>query len=230
MSSQLVRHLKNALTSAPVLEYTEIGKQFILDTDASHESIGAVLSQEIDGQERAIAYFSKCMSKPERNYCVPRKELLAIDSLHLRNGVLYRKWESDERNTFWWQLILPQTRGLTVFKKLHGSLTGGHFGVMKHYKRFMSSSTGTMCGMTWKSVVAYVISVLHAKVTENALEEDCSCIMWERLSNELLLTSQVYFRVRPMATTTSWLSWTNSLSGLKPILLTTKRHQQLQRF
>ncbi|GFY31200.1 retrovirus-related Pol polyprotein from transposon 17.6 [Trichonephila clavipes] len=70
--------LKDALTSAPVLAYPEIGKQFILDTDASHESIGVVLSQEIDGQERVIAYFSKCLSKPERNYCVTRKELLAI--------------------------------------------------------------------------------------------------------------------------------------------------------
>ncbi|GFS75321.1 retrovirus-related Pol polyprotein from transposon 17.6 [Trichonephila clavipes] len=70
--------LKDALTSAPVLAYPEIGKQFILDTDASHESIGAVLPQEIDGQERVIAFFSKCLSKPERNYCVTRKELLAI--------------------------------------------------------------------------------------------------------------------------------------------------------
>ncbi|GFW14943.1 retrovirus-related Pol polyprotein from transposon 17.6 [Trichonephila clavipes] len=70
--------LKDALTSAPILAYLEIGKQFILDTDASHESIGAVLSQEIDGQERVIAYFSKCLSKPEENYCVTRKELLNI--------------------------------------------------------------------------------------------------------------------------------------------------------
>ncbi|GFW57300.1 retrovirus-related Pol polyprotein from transposon 17.6 [Trichonephila clavipes] len=69
--------LKDALTSAPILAYPEIGKQFILDTDASHESIGAALSQDIDGQEHIIAYFSKCLSKPERNYCVTRKELLA---------------------------------------------------------------------------------------------------------------------------------------------------------
>ncbi|GFR27170.1 retrovirus-related Pol polyprotein from transposon gypsy [Trichonephila clavata] len=70
--------LKDALTSAPILAYPEAGKQFILDTDASHESIRTVLSQEIDGQERVIAYFSKCQSRPERNYCVTRKELLAI--------------------------------------------------------------------------------------------------------------------------------------------------------
>ncbi|GFU31378.1 retrovirus-related Pol polyprotein from transposon 412 [Trichonephila clavipes] len=71
--------LKDALkSSAPVLAYPEIGKQCILDTDASPKSIGAVLFQEIDGQECVIAYFSKCLSRPERNYCVTRKELLAI--------------------------------------------------------------------------------------------------------------------------------------------------------
>ncbi|GFV45329.1 retrovirus-related Pol polyprotein from transposon 412 [Trichonephila clavipes] len=280
-----VNSLKDALTSAPILAYPEIGKQFILDTDASHESIGTVLSQEIEGQERIIAYFSKCLSKPERNYCVTRKELLAIvkavehfhpylygrrflqrtdhasltwvlnfknsegqiarlilrlqeydveirhrkgsaygnadalskrpcperskycsriekkfgviapivrqvttpstsalypwndesvrkdqladpeikpimefkessdekpswqdiapfhrttkrywalwDSLHVKNGVLYRTCESDDGKTFRWQLILPKTRVSTVLKELHGSSTGGHFGVMK---------------------------------------------------------------------------------------------------
>ncbi|GFW92246.1 retrovirus-related Pol polyprotein from transposon 412 [Trichonephila clavipes] len=57
--------LKGTLTS-PVLEYPENRKQFILDTNASHESIGAVFSQEIDGQERVVAYFSKFLSKPEK--------------------------------------------------------------------------------------------------------------------------------------------------------------------
>ncbi|GFY19661.1 retrovirus-related Pol polyprotein from transposon 297 [Trichonephila clavipes] len=66
------------LTSSPILIYPQPDKPFILDTDASNESVGAVLSQEIDGQERVVAYWSKCLSKPERNYCVTRKELLAI--------------------------------------------------------------------------------------------------------------------------------------------------------
>ncbi|GFR18545.1 retrovirus-related Pol polyprotein from transposon 17.6 [Trichonephila clavata] len=70
--------LKAALTSSPILVYPDPEKQLILDTDASHESVGAVLSQEINGQEHVIAYWSKCLSKPERNYCVTRKELLAI--------------------------------------------------------------------------------------------------------------------------------------------------------
>ncbi|GFX81921.1 retrovirus-related Pol polyprotein from transposon 412 [Trichonephila clavipes] len=50
---------------------------------------------------------------------------------HLRNDVLYRKWESDDGKTFRWQLILPKTRSLTVLKELHDSPTGGHFVVVK---------------------------------------------------------------------------------------------------
>ncbi|GFY16361.1 retrovirus-related Pol polyprotein from transposon 412 [Trichonephila clavipes] len=278
--------LKEALTSSPILIYPQPDKPFILDTDASNESVGAVLSQEIDGQERVVAYWSKCLSKPERNYCVTRKELLAIvkaiehfhhylygqkfllrtdhasltwlmnfrntegqvarwiqrlneyyfdirhrkgsshgnadalsrrpcpencrhcsrvetkydyairqittstatppdpwsdekvredqmadpdikpliefmesssnkpswqdisayspttkqywalwNSLHLRNGVLYRKFESEDGKTFRWQLVLPRSRIPEVLKELHRSPTGGHFGVMKTLHR-----------------------------------------------------------------------------------------------
>ncbi|GBM57168.1 Retrovirus-related Pol polyprotein from transposon 297 [Araneus ventricosus] len=70
--------LKQALITSPVLTYPRTDKEFILDTDASNEGIGAVLSQKIGKEESVIAYFSKRLGKPERNYCVTRKELLAI--------------------------------------------------------------------------------------------------------------------------------------------------------
>ncbi|GFY02359.1 retrovirus-related Pol polyprotein from transposon opus [Trichonephila clavipes] len=74
--------LKEALTSSPILIYPQPDKPFILDTDASNESVGAVLSQEIDGQERVVAYWSKCLSKPERNYCVTRKRATGYCESH----------------------------------------------------------------------------------------------------------------------------------------------------
>ncbi|GFU81085.1 retrovirus-related Pol polyprotein from transposon 412 [Trichonephila clavipes] len=58
------------------------------------------------------------------------------DSLHLRNCVLYRKWEPEDGKTFRRQLILPKIRVSTVLKKLHGSPTGGHFGVIKTLQKF----------------------------------------------------------------------------------------------
>ncbi|UYV68182.1 K02A2.6-like, partial [Cordylochernes scorpioides] len=70
--------LKEMLVAAPILAYPRPGDSFVLDTDASNTGIGGVLSQAQEGSERVIAYFSKTLSKPERNYCVTRKELLAI--------------------------------------------------------------------------------------------------------------------------------------------------------
>ena len=61
-----------------MLSYPLPEGEFILDTDASNVGIGGVLSQIQDGQEKVIAYFSKTLSKPERNYCATRKELLAV--------------------------------------------------------------------------------------------------------------------------------------------------------
>ena len=72
------KELKHSLTSAPVLSYPLPEGEFILDTDASNVGIGGVLSQKQDGHEKVIAYFSKTLSKPERNYYVTRNELLAV--------------------------------------------------------------------------------------------------------------------------------------------------------
>ena len=70
--------LKQKLSSAPVLAFPNPKDTFILDTDASDVGIGSVLSQVQDGVERVISYGSRTLSKSEKNYCVTRKELLAL--------------------------------------------------------------------------------------------------------------------------------------------------------
>ncbi|XP_076851923.1 heat shock 70 kDa protein 12B [Brachyhypopomus gauderio] len=72
------RTLKQRLCSAPVLAYPSPTERFIVDTDASDHGLGAVLSQVQEGSERAIAYFSRRLDKAEKNYCVTRRELLAV--------------------------------------------------------------------------------------------------------------------------------------------------------
>jgi len=76
--SEAFQTLKQKLTEAPLLAHPDFNEQFILDTDASHTAIGAVLSQKIDGVEHVIAYGSRTLSKSERKYCVTRKEMLAL--------------------------------------------------------------------------------------------------------------------------------------------------------
>ena len=70
--------LKIALTTPPVLAMPNDSGEFILDTDASDQAIGAVLSQRQEGVERVVAYASRSLTRQERNYCVTRKELLAV--------------------------------------------------------------------------------------------------------------------------------------------------------
>ena len=73
-----MRNIVSKLTGDVMLNHPVMEKEFILDTDASDVGIGAVLSQEIEGKERVIAFYSKTLSQAERNYCVTRKELLAV--------------------------------------------------------------------------------------------------------------------------------------------------------
>jgi hypothetical protein len=84
--------LKSALCTAPILAYPRPGKRFIVDTDASNVGIGGVLLQVHNGQERVIAYYSNMLNKAERNYCVTRRDLLAIVmTLEHFHKYLYRK-------------------------------------------------------------------------------------------------------------------------------------------
>ena len=70
--------LKKRLVSTPVLVMPQFTQEFILDTDASGEGLGAVLSQVIEGEEKVVAYASKTLTRTERKYCATRREMLAL--------------------------------------------------------------------------------------------------------------------------------------------------------
>ena len=58
------------------MAYSDFPKPFVLDTDASETSIGAVLSHVHDRKDRVVCYGSRSLTKSERKYGVTRKELL----------------------------------------------------------------------------------------------------------------------------------------------------------
>ena len=86
--------LKRCLTTAPVLSMPNDDEPFILDTDASAISIGAVLSQVQGGVEKPVAYASRKLSRLEKNYCVFKRELLAVVYFlkYFRHRLLGRKF------------------------------------------------------------------------------------------------------------------------------------------
>jgi hypothetical protein len=71
--------LKLVLQEAPVLKLFDPHKPIFIDCDASNYAIGSILVQpDNDGNEHPVAYFSRCLTRAECNYCVTRKELLAV--------------------------------------------------------------------------------------------------------------------------------------------------------
>ncbi len=73
--------LKVALINSPVLAYADFQKPFVLEVDASHGGLGAVLLQEMDGMLRPIVFASHSLRPTERNmdnYSSFKLEFLAL--------------------------------------------------------------------------------------------------------------------------------------------------------
>lgn len=105
--------LKKTITTAPVLAYPSADEMFILDTDASNSSIGATLSQLQKGDEKPIAYASKCLGPTQQKYCVTRRELLAVVAFchHYKHYLLGRHFllRMDHSSLTWlFQFKSPQ--------------------------------------------------------------------------------------------------------------------------
>lgn len=107
--------LKAHLLKAPILAYPrfDLDAPFILDTDWSGDfaSIGAVLSQEQDGEERVIAYGAKKLSQSQGNYPPCKGELWALVyfAKHWRYFLLHRKflWRTDHEGLKYLRTMEP---------------------------------------------------------------------------------------------------------------------------
>ena len=71
--------LKSRLVTPPVLAYPCFGKEFTLETDASIQGLGAILSQkQADQKLHPVAYASRALTPAEKNYSVTELETLAV--------------------------------------------------------------------------------------------------------------------------------------------------------
>lgn len=74
MAQKAFDELKKAMSSTPVLALPNFYEEFVIETDASGNGIGAVLSQN----GRPIAYMSKGISETKKSWSIYEKEMLAI--------------------------------------------------------------------------------------------------------------------------------------------------------
>ena len=80
--------LKEAMITEPILQHFDPKRPVTIETNASDYAIGAICSQPDEkGILHPVAYYSRKLKDPERNYDIHDKELLAIvDAL--------RKWDT----------------------------------------------------------------------------------------------------------------------------------------
>ena len=67
------------MTTAPILSYSNFDKPFILNTNASVNGLGVILSQkDAEGKEHPIWFASRTLSPAEKNYHITEQEALAV--------------------------------------------------------------------------------------------------------------------------------------------------------
>ena len=86
--------LKQACMNSLVLAFTDYTKDFLLETDALKEGLGAVLSQkQEDGWFHLVAYGSRVLTLHEKNYHSTKLEFLALKwaiTEHFKEYLLYQ--------------------------------------------------------------------------------------------------------------------------------------------
>ena len=86
--------LKQACMNSPVLAFADYTKEFLLETDASKEGLGVVLSQkQEDGWFHPVAYGSWVLTSHEKNYHSTKLEFLALKWAimeHFKEYLLYQ--------------------------------------------------------------------------------------------------------------------------------------------
>ena len=73
-----INHLKELVTSSPVLQYFDPKLPVRISSDSSKAGLGAVLEQLHDSEWKPVAFASRSLSQAEQNYVMIEKECLSI--------------------------------------------------------------------------------------------------------------------------------------------------------
>ena len=110
--------LKEALVTPPILALPKRGRPYMVDCDASAYAVGAVLLQQQDEKDEkswaTIGYYSKTLTKEQRNYSASERECYAVvwSTLTLRPYLEGSHFKvRTDHNALKWMLTLNDPSG-----------------------------------------------------------------------------------------------------------------------
>ena len=113
------------------------------------------------------------------------------DTLAMRDGQLYRRWESPAGILLRWQLVLPKPARDDVLRQLHDSPTGGHYGENKTLDKIRQRYYWAKCGLDvklWCKLCAVCAAKKGARKLRYPLQQyDVGCPM-ERIAMDFMET------------------------------------------
>ncbi|ROT65393.1 hypothetical protein C7M84_016626 [Penaeus vannamei] len=118
--------LKRALVEAPVLPYPDPASPYLLDTDASAEGLGAVLSQWMEASPERPGWPQVTAESPVTKHLWQQWAMLRLE-----NGVLQRRWDDVRGRPSYWVVLVPRTLRRDLLHELHGGITSSHLGVKR---------------------------------------------------------------------------------------------------
>jgi len=250
------QRLKDELISAPVLAFPVPGAKFVLDTDASGNGIGAVLSQLIPAgknsrgepvyDEKVLGYASRTLNDSERNYCVTRKEMLAVvwyvryfrPYLYGREFVvrtdhaclqwLYNFWEPEGQIARWLQIL-----GEYQFKvehrqgTRHGNADGlSRMGPCKSCKQLVDADGNTTPGPAMMCPEKVAPTNLRKKIPVTEVGQRSECNRNSTLPTTRKDVTINAVTVEPEWTTNQLAVWQEADEELQPVVLAKRKGQK----
>ena len=91
---------------------------------------------------KIIDWLRESPTRPDRDTVELRHESSCTCNLYLlwkqlvlRDGVLYKKWETNDKMRSYLQVVVPRSLKNTVMFAMHNSVTSGHLGFKKTYQK-----------------------------------------------------------------------------------------------
>ena len=150
------------VNECPVLAFTNYTKEFLLETDASKEGLGAVLSQnQVNGQYHPVTYGSWALTAHEKNYHSTKLEFLALKWVvteHFKEYLPYQPF-----------LVRADNNPLTYIMTTPNLSATGHqwVGALARFNFQLEYQKG------WDNTVADMLSQITTCLSPEAVQSIC---------------------------------------------------------